>query len=265
MSEPHRQVRILVLGSGTSVGVPMVGCHCRVCTSDDPRDKRLRPSILINYAGRNVVIDTTPDFRAQALRAGIEKLDAILFTHGHADHLLGLDDVRPINMRLGLTIPVYGSAETLAAVERCFPYAFDGQQKESSTPQLELHELNGAPFDLFGLRFEPVRVMHGKMPIYGYRFARAAYITDQSEIPEEPLDKLRGLKVLFLDALRRRPHPTHTTIERALEYVQMLAPERAYFTHICHDLAHEETERTLPPHVRLAYDGLEIILEEAEP
>ena len=258
MSPSGEPLRIVVLGSGTSVGVPMVGCRCRVCTSDDPRDKRMRPSILLQYAGRNVLIDATPDFRSQALRAGIEHLDASLFTHGHADHLLGLDDVRPINILRKVTIPVYASPESVAAIQRCFSYAFDGEEKESSSPRLAIHALDGEPFDLFGLQVSPVPVWHGKMPIYGYRFGNAAYLTDLSDIPAASMDKLRGLDVLFLDALRHKPHPTHSTVEHALCYVEQLSPARAYFTHMCHDLSHAETESALPPHVRLAYDTLEI-------
>jgi phosphoribosyl 1,2-cyclic phosphate phosphodiesterase len=252
------EIRILVLGSGTSVGVPMVGCRCAVCTSVDTRDNRLRPSILVRYGERNVLVDATPDFRQQALRAGIDRLDAILFTHGHADHVLGLDDVRPINAQRKTVIPAYGALETIAIIRRCFEYAFDGKEKESSFPRLTLHELDGQPFELFGLRFIPVPVMHGSMQIYGFRFGDAAYITDQSDIPDESMDKLRDLDVLFLDALRHRIHPTHTTVEKALQFVERIKPRRAYFTHICHDLAHEITERTLPPHVRLAFDTLEI-------
>ncbi len=258
MSPPAGGLQIVVLGSGTSVGIPMVGCRCAVCLSNDPRDQRLRPSILLRYAGRHVIIDTTPDFRTQALRAGIEHLDAILYTHGHADHLLGLDDVRPINMIRKVTIPVYGSPETVAAIRRVFAYALDGQVKESSSPKLDIHMLDGRPFDLFGLTITPVPVWHGKSPILGFRFGAAAYLTDHSDIPPESKAMLRGLDVLFLDALRHRPHPTHTTVERAVELVAELAPRRAYFTHMCHDLPHQSTESALPPHIRLAYDTLEI-------
>jgi phosphoribosyl 1,2-cyclic phosphate phosphodiesterase len=263
MSQTDEALRIVVLGSGTSVGVPMVGCRCQVCTSRDPRDKRLRPSILVRYGARNVLIDTTPDFRYQALRAGIDHLDAILFTHTHADHLMGLDDVRPLNMQQKATIPIYGSPEAISTIKRCFAYIFDGEEKESWVPDLEIRTLDGSPFDLFGLQVMPVTVLHGSARIYGFRFGNAAYLTDQSDIPEESIDKLRGLDVLFLDALRHRFHPTHSTVARSLEWVRKLSPARAYFTHICHDLAHEPTERTLPPNVHLAYDTLEIAVREA--
>ncbi len=258
MPAPADALTIVVLGSGTSVGVPTIGCGCRVCRSPDPRDRRLRPSILVRYNDRCVLVDTTPDFRQQALRAGLDRLDAVLFTHAHADHVMGLDDVRPLNHVMRGPIPVYGSPHTLAAIRRIFDYIFSDLPSESSVPRLELHTLDGRPFDLFGLEVTPVPLKHGRGDVYGFRFGAAAYLTDHSEIPEGSLALLEGLDVLFLDALRHRPHPTHTTVARALEYVERLKPRRAFLTHICHDLAHEETERNLPPHVRLAYDGLEI-------
>jgi phosphoribosyl 1,2-cyclic phosphate phosphodiesterase len=261
-------LKITVLGSGTSVGVPMIGCHCAVCRSEDPRDQRLRPSIHIRYGDRGgqdrgVLIDTTPDFRYQALRAQIERVDAILFTHSHADHVMGLDDVRPFNFRQGGVIPVHGSQETIGAIRRSFPYIFDEGATESSRPRLTTHIFDTAPFDLFGVEFRPIRLRHGKGTVYGFRFGRAAYLTDHSDIPEESMELLCGLDVLFLDALRHRPHPTHSTVERSLDSVQKLGPRRAFFTHICHDLGHARTEESLPPHVRLAYDGLEIEVEGA--
>ena len=254
--------KITVLGSGTSVGVPTVGCHCDVCRSTDPRDNRLRPSILVSYEGRNVLIDTTPDFRLQALRVNLQHLDAVLFTHSHADHIMGLDDVRPFNFRQKERIPIYAAPATMAAIHRCFQYIFDGAKKESNVPQLDSRLIDG-PFELFGLEFAPVPVLHGSQTIFGFRFGAAAYLTDHSEIPPESLDMLRGLDVLFLDALRYKPHPTHSTVERSLKTVQEVGAKRAFFTHICHDLAHERAESMLPPNVRLAYDGLEINVAEA--
>lgn len=252
--------KITVLGSGTSVGVPTVGCRCDVCTSPDPRDNRLRPSILVSYDDRNVLIDTTPDFRAQALRAGLQRLDAVVFTHSHADHIMGLDDVRPFNFRQKERIPIYAAPETMANIHRCFQYIFDGARKESNVPQLDSRLLDGAAFDLFGLEFTPVPILHGSQAIYGFRFGSAAYLTDHSEIPESSMELLRGLDVLFLDALRYKPHPTHSTVDRSIATVEKLAPRRAYFTHICHDLRHARAESLLPPHVRLAYDGLELMV-----
>lgn len=249
---------ITVLGSGTSVGVPTPGCHCSVCTSIDPRDNRLRPSVLVQYGGHNVVIDTTPDFRTQVLRAKLDRLDAVLFTHSHADHIMGLDDVRPFNFRQRTSIPIFASAEAMTTIQRCFEYIFNSEEQESSVPHLETHTLNGKSFELFGQEFVPVRLLHGRKSIYGFRFGQAAYLTDHSDIPAESMEQLAGLDVLFLDALRHKPHPTHSTVEKSMQTVERLAPRRAFFTHICHDLPHEETESALPPHIRLAYDGLEI-------
>lgn len=260
MSEAPK-IHITVLGSGTSSGVPAIGCSCEVCRSTDPRDKRLRPSILLRYGGHNVVVDTSPDFRAQVLRANLERLDAILYTHSHADHVLGLDDIRPFNFRQKTPTPIYGSAETLEAIQRIFRYAFEEGPTQSSVPKLDLRTLNGGPFELFGLEFTPIRLCHGKGTVLGFRFGQAAYLTDHSDIPEESRAQLYGLDVLFLDALRHRPHPTHSTVEQALRWVEEFKPKRAFFTHMCHDLSHEKTEATLPAHVRLAYDGLEIEVE----
>ena len=252
---------ITVLGSGTSTGVPTIGCECEVCTSVDPRDNRLRPSILIRYAGHGILVDTTPDFRAQALRAPIERVDAILYTHAHADHILGLDDVRPFNYRQRAAIPIYAKQDTLDSIRRVFRYAFEGEPKQTSIPRLKLHSIDDEPFELFGLKITPLRVIHGEAEILGFRFGRAAYITDQSNIPEPTKEKLRDLDVLFLDALRHKPHPTHSTVAQALKWVEELKPRRAYLTHICHDLGHARTEAALPAGVQLAYDGLEIVVE----
>src|SRR5205807_2035571 len=179
---------ITVLGSGTSVGVPTIGCHCAVCSSDDPRDNRLRPSIYVKFRDHGVLIDTTPDFRQQALRARIERLDAVLFTHSHADHVMGLDDVRPFNFRQKGHIPIFASEPTMVAILRCFPYIFDGQKKESNIPRLETNLINGAPFQLFGMEFLPVPIIHGTQQIYGFRFGGAAYLTDHSDIPPSSME-----------------------------------------------------------------------------
>lgn len=260
MDPGNGEVKLTVLGSGTSAGVPTIGCHCDVCSSTDPRDNRLRPSVYVQFGERSIVIDTTPDFRAQVLRSHIERIDAILFTHSHADHIMGLDDVRPFNFRQRGEIPVFGSEETIAVIQRVFAYIFTDEPSESWVPQLRVHVFEPeADIDLFGMPITPVRVKHGKGTCYGFRMGPLAYLTDHSDIPEESMDKLQGLDVLFLDALRHKPHPTHSTVQQSLQIVEKLRPKRAYFTHISHDLPHEFTESQLPPHVRLAYDGLEIV------
>lgn len=256
-------ISITVLGSGTSVGVPTIGCPCAVCHSDNPRDKRLRPSVLVSFEAkgrrRNIVIDTTPDFRIQALTSGFTWLDAILYTHAHADHVMGLDDIRPFNYGRPDRIPAYGSAETLEVIKNAFPYAFvERQTHPGGLPRVDAHVLESDPVDLLGVEFLPVPVWHGRRKILGFRFAQAAYVTDQSDIPDESIPLLEDLDVLFLDALRRIPHPAHSTVEQAVGWVERLRPKRAYLTHICHDLGHDETNAELPPGVELAYDGLVI-------
>lgn len=250
-------LKLTVLGSGTSMGVPTLGCHCEVCQSPDPRDRRTRPSILLSYAGRNVVIDTTPDFRTQALRHGLERLDAILYTHAHADHILGLDDIRPYNLKQGGVVPIYASEGTLGILRRTFAYIFSEAPTQSSVPGVELHAIDG-PFDLFGLRIEPVAALHGPEPVLGYRFGNAAYLTDFSKVPEESKAALRGLDNFILDALRYVPHPMHSNVAQSLALVAELQPKRAWFTHICHDLGHEAANAKLPAGVQLSYDGLEL-------
>jgi len=220
------------------------------------------PSVLVSYAGRNVLIDTTPDFRTQALRAKIEHLDAVVFTHSHADHVMGLDDVRPFNFRQQRHIPIFASKSTMAAIQRCFPYIFDNEKKESNVPKLDAHVIDAEPFDVWGMEFRPVPVLHGSQTVFGFRFGDAAYLTDHSAIPEASMELLRGLDVLFLDALRYKPHPTHSTVAQSVSTVEELQPRRAFFTHICHDLGHERDGSLLPPHIRLAYDGMEVEVEQ---
>jgi phosphoribosyl 1,2-cyclic phosphate phosphodiesterase len=249
-------LQLTVLGSGTSMGVPTLGCHCAVCESQDPHDRRTRPSVLLAYGGRNVVIDTTPDFRYQAMRARIDRLDAVLFTHGHADHVMGLDDIRPYNLKQRGVVPIYASADTLALLRRQFAYIFDEAPAESTVPLVTLNAIDG-PFDLFGERIIPIPAMHGSQPVLGFRSGAAAYLTDFSRVPERSKALLRGLDDFVLDALRYVPHPTHSTVEQSLALVRELKPKRAWFTHICHDLGHAETNARLPENVRLAYDGLQ--------
>jgi phosphoribosyl 1,2-cyclic phosphate phosphodiesterase len=239
----------------------MIGCRCKVCTSSDPRDKRLRPSVLLRLGGKRLLIDASPDFRYQALHFGIDRLDAILFTHSHADHILGLDDVRPFNFLQKKDIPIYTTAETLASIQRTFYYVFDNQPSESSRPRLSSHIFYQDPLFIEGLTVHPIRVAHGKGIAHGFRFGDCAYLTDHSEIPPDSLEKLTGLDVLFLDALRHNPHPTHSTVEESLRTVDMLKPKRAFFTHISHDLLHAAVEARLPASVQIAYDGLEIPID----
>lgn len=253
-SSPQR-LRLTVLGSGTSMGVPTLACHCDVCSSNDPHDRRTRPSILLSYHGRNVVIDTTPDFRTQALQAGLDHLDAILYTHAHADHILGLDDIRPFNLKQKSAIPIFASEDTLAILRRTFAYIFAPSTLESSLPQVELHALHGA-FDLFGAQIVPFPAHHGSFTVYGFRIGSIAYLTDFNTVPESSKNLLRSLDHLILDALRYTPHPMHSTVEQSLALVRELLPRHAWFTHICHDLGHAATNAKLPENVRLAYDGL---------
>src|SRR5208337_405243 len=254
-------IHLTVLGSGTSMGVPTVGCHCAVCQSIDPHDKRLRPSILLSRNGQNVVIDTTPDFRAQALTAHLDSLAAVLLTHGHADHIQGFDDIRPFNIRQRAAMPVYGSQETFRVIRRAFSYVFDTKPSLSTLPSVILHEVKG-PFELLGIPIVPVPLLHGEMDVLGFRFGRAAYMTDFSRLPESSVPLLEDLDDLILDALRDIPHPMHQTVEQALALIDRLKPKRAWFTHIAHDLPHEATNERLRkagyPHVKLAYDGLEL-------
>ncbi len=264
MLEQFEHASILVLGSGTSVGVPMIGCHCRVCTSTDPRDNRLRPSVLLRLGDNRVLIDTSPDFRYQALRFSIDHIDAILFTHSHADHILGLDDVRPFNFLQKREIPIYASAESWEVIERTFRYVFDSTPSESSRPRLTPHLFEKDPICIAGVAFQPIRALHGQGTVYGFRFGDCAYLTDHSDIPAESREKLTGLDVLFLDALRHNPHPTHSTVEESLKTVAALRPKRAYFTHISHDLLHGSLEARLPANVHIAYDGLEIPIGRAD-
>jgi phosphoribosyl 1,2-cyclic phosphate phosphodiesterase len=261
-------ITITVLGSGTSMGVPTLGCHCPVCESTDPHDKRLRPSLLLSRNGQNVVIDTTPDFRTQALRVGLDRLDAVLLTHGHADHILGFDDLRPYNIRQRAAMPVYGNEETFRIIRRVFAYVFDNRPTLSTVPSVNLHEVQG-PFELLGIPIIPVSLSHGELDVLGYRFGRAAYLTDFSRLPDSSVPLLEDLDDLIVDALRDIPHPMHQTVEQALALIDKLKPKRAWFTHIAHDLGHEATNERLRkagyPHVQLAYDGLQLQVETHSP
>ena len=258
---PSEPLTLTVLGSGTSMGVPTPGCHCRVCSSSDSNDKRLRPSLLLSRHGQFAVIDTTPDFRQQALRAGLDRLDGVLLTHAHADHIMGFDDVRPYSLRQNMALPVYANGVAFETLRRAFSYVFDDVPKLSSIPSVSLHEVRG-PFELLGITFTPIPLLHGNLEVLGYRFGRAAYLTDFSSLPDSSLPLLQGLDELILDALRDIPHPMHQTVEQALALINKIQPRRAWFTHIAHDLSHAETNERLRvlgfSNVQLAYDGLEL-------
>jgi phosphoribosyl 1,2-cyclic phosphate phosphodiesterase len=234
----------------------MIGCSCETCRSADPRDNRSRPSVHLALPdGTSVLIDTSPDLRLQALRFDLLRIDAILFTHGHADHVMGFDEVRRFNVLQGAEIPCYGDAGTLEEVRRTFAYAFRNNQDGGGVPEVRLFPVAG-PFSLGGEAFVPVPLLHGRSEIFGYRVGPLAYLTDCNGIPETSWPLLEGVRLLVIDALRERPHPTHFTVREALDVVERLSPDRAWFTHVCHDLPHAATCARLPKGVELAYDGL---------
>ncbi len=252
------RARVTFLGTGTSAGVPIIGCNCATCRSDDPKDTRLRPSILVDVVnGPRLLVDTSTDLRQQALAHGIDRVDAVLFTHAHADHIFGLDDTRRFTMVSGQPLPCYATADTWAVLRQAFSYAFTPPQQGGGVPQLEPHEIDG-PFAVDGVRVVPVPVWHGTLPTLGFRFGAFAYLTDCNGLADEAWALLEGLDTLVIDALRDRPHSTHFTVDEALAAVQRLAPRQAYFTHICHDLPYAATSARLPAGVDLAWDGLVI-------
>jgi phosphoribosyl 1,2-cyclic phosphate phosphodiesterase len=249
-------LKVTFLGTGTSHGVPMIGCDCATCRSGDPRDRRLRPSIFIQTADTNLLVDAGPDLRAQALAHDIRRVDAILFTHGHADHILGMDDLRRFNALQRGAVACFGDAHTLDDIRRMFGYVFDpGTPKGGGLPQLELFQVMGA-FCAGRAEVLPVPLWHGKRAILGYRLGGFAYLTDCSRIPDESWPLLEALDLLVIDALRERPHPTHFSLSEAVDAAARIAAHRTYFTHMCHDLRHEPTCARLPDGVSLAYDGL---------
>jgi len=250
-------MKVTVLGSGTSHGVPVPGCDCAVCTSTDPNNKRCRPSILVTTeSGANILVDTPPELRLQLLTSNITRLDAILFTHSHADHIFGLDDVRSFNMRQQMVMPVYSEPNVERDIRRIFDYIFTGPQIGGGKPQIDLRGLELlTPFVLDGLQITPLRVYHGNLPILAFKFGTSfAYVTDVSHIPDETWPHLKNLDLLILDAVRRQPHDTHFHLDKSLEVVGNLKPKRTLFTHLSHDYDHAEVNRELPPGVELAYD-----------
>ncbi len=273
-------VEFIILGSGTSAGVPIIGCDCWTCTSKDPRDRRTRPGACLKIyestgAYRVLLIDTTPDLREQVLNQGISRLDAILYTHSHADHIFGLDDVRRFNALMGQEIPIYGDTQTLEELRRIFQHIFAPELNvnQSWVAKLQAHTIKAfAPFDLYGLRFTPLDLLHGNLPVLGYRIEALdgqggisevqpgplplAYCTDVSLIPEPTWEHLEGLRTLILDMLRPKPHPTHLSCDQAIEIAKKVRALQTYFVHMTHDIRHAEFDAILPEGMQLSYDGL---------
>jgi phosphoribosyl 1,2-cyclic phosphate phosphodiesterase len=256
------RARVIVLGSGTSHGVPMIGCTCAVCRSHDPRDRRTRPSIFIAVDdGPSILVDTSTDLRQQALTHGVTRVDAILYTHSHADHIMGLDEVRRFNVMQDGAIPAYADERTTNDLKRSFSYVFDPPDEQGGgIPQIALTTIKGA-FNVGGVSVKTVPIFHGARPVLGFRFGTFAYLTDCNRIADEAWPLLAGLDILILDALRHRPHPTHFTVAEALQVVERVKPRQTYLTHICHDLPHAATNALLPAGVELAYDGLVLPIE----
>jgi len=255
------EIELLFLGTGTSAGVPMIGCHCAVCSSSDPRDKRSRPSVVISYNGHRVLVDTTPELRIQCVTHGIDMIDAVVYTHAHADHIFGLDDVRRFNALRNGPIDVWADARTFAVLDQCYAYAFAEPSPELKVyrPHLIRRTIQG-PFEIAGMTWTPIPLMHGDLPILGFRVGRLAYCTDVSFIPEPSYELLRGLDVLVLDALQHKPHATHFSLGQAIQAAQRIGARQTLFTHIAHALGHEQTNRTLAPNMQLAYDGQRVLV-----
>jgi len=252
--------KVSFLGTGTSTGIPMIGCTCAVCTSSNSKDKRLRSSVLIQSANTAIIIDTTPDFRYQMLRTNTTHLDAVLYTHPHKDHMAGLDDIRALNFITQKPMDIYANSLTEEAVRRDFYYAF-ADTKYPGVPELNLITIDESPFIVGDLPVQPILVYHHKMPVYGFRIGDFTYITDANRIDEEQMDLIRGSKLLVLNALRKEDHISHFTLQQAVDISIELAVPEVYFTHISHQLGkHEEINEELPPHIKLAYDGLQISL-----
>ncbi|MAY83445.1 MAG: MBL fold metallo-hydrolase [Flavobacteriales bacterium] len=252
-------MKITILGSGTSQGVPVIACECEVCKSENPRDKRLRCSVLIETEDQNIVIDTGPDFRQQMLRASVSDLDAVLFTHEHKDHVAGLDDIRAFNFKSGgKAMSVYATDQVQKALKREFAYVF-ADSKYPGVPEVKLHTIMNKDFEVNGLMIHPIQLMHYKMPVLGFRVGDFTYITDANFIAEEEKEKIKGTKVLVLNALRQSKHISHFNLEEALELIKELDVEKAYLTHISHLMGkHDDVSELLPDNVELAYDGLEL-------
>ncbi len=258
--------QFILLGTGTSVGVPALGCGCPVCLSDDPRNQRLRCAALVGLPEGNLLIDTPPDLRTQLLREGVGIVHSVVFTHAHADHLFGLDDLRLFPFYLGTPVPLFCEPAVETVIRRTFAYAFDDRPATHSgaVPQLAIHRITTDPFPVLGATIVPLRFQHGpRFEVLGFRIGDLAYCTDVSSVPDETWSRLQGLDVFILDALRRRPHPTHLCLEQAIEIARRVGARRTYFTHLSHDFDYQATNKTLPRGMELAYDGLALPLSLA--
>ena len=253
-------IKVTFLGTGTSIGVPVITCDCPVCTSTDPRDKRMRTSAMVEVGGRTIVIDCGPDFRQQMLRQQVINLDAVVFTHEHRDHIAGLDDVRAFNYVLNKKIDIYGTHQVLEAIRTEFPYIFS-ETRYFGAPQLNIHPIGDEPFDVHGIKLIPIQARHDKIPVTGYRIGNFTYLTDASSISPEEMEKIKGSEVIVLNALRNSRHVSHFSVSEAVEILTELAPREGYLTHLSHFVGiHEEVNSKLPDFIRLAYDGLEVVV-----
>lgn len=254
-------MKAVFLGTGTSTGVPMIGCDCPVCRSNDPRNKRRRAALYLEAAGLHIIVDTPPDFRDQALEFKIPRVDAVLFTHSHADHIFGFDDIRRFNTMQECVIPAYGSNETLADLRRIFDYVHHEKVPGLYRPRIDFREISGT-FDLGGIHVDPLLVQHGSKPTLGFLFEAGdrslAYVPDCHEMPDDVTAKLKNVDVMILDALRHRPHKTHLTVTDSVNVLKRIGAGRSYIIHMCHDLDHEETQKSLPDSIYVSYDGLTI-------
>ena len=251
-------MKVTFLGTGTSQGVPVIGCQCHVCVSEDPKDKRLRSSVLLEIGETTLVIDTGPDFRQQMLRENVAKVDGVLFTHEHRDHIAGLDDIRAYNFILQKPMDVYAEERVFRALNYEFPYIF-AEKKYPGVPQVNVNLISTYTFNINGIDIIPIRVMHYRLPVLGFRIGEFAYITDANYISEDEMEKLIGVKYLVINALRKEKHISHYTLEQALNIIRQLSPKRSYLTHLSHQMGlHESVQMELPANVQIAFDGLMI-------
>jgi len=256
--QSHNDMEITFLGTGTSTGVPVVACNCDVCKSQDKRDTRLRTSVMVSINGHNLIVDCGPDFRYQMIRENVEDISAILFTHGHRDHIAGLDDVRAFNYVLNKTVDIFATEQVIEAIKIEMPYIIT-EKRFFAAPQLSFHIIGNKAFDIEGIHIVPIEALHHQMNVFGFRFGDFTYITDANYISAKEIDKIRGSKILVLNALRKSKHISHFSMEEAVEIIEEIKPEKAYLTHISHFLGlHEKIEKELPPNIYLAYDGLKL-------